>query len=339
MAVFDASYRLAKLAGRSISRFGWPPVDPDEIPSTGPDDVAAALSDCPLSTPTPELLRTCLARSVDAAMYWEGPDGDDLLAATPTVRDALGRMAEWVCAAAGAAWLAEGFVPARQVALDWPEARTPSYGAAAEVLAAWREDLSETEAEAGCDRPADPTAPYSGTWWSTPPHGLSVTCAELSDGSPSGLWFVEDTLGWTRATARRVPSPADARVLEIDGPDDWASLCRAHPVEVTASKRHDWYRATSGSREPGWAGRWVVPDWTAVAAHYEGVHLTYAGYLSSAGLAIPIEDPTADDGARSLIAGWNPGATYWLRDLTDVGAPVEWTCVERTDEPGWEIGR
>jgi hypothetical protein len=80
----------------------------------------------------------------------------------------------------------------------------------------------------------------------------------------------------------------------------------------------------------------VVPDWAAVAERYDAVHLTYAGYLSSAGLAIPVEDP-ADDSARSLIAGWNPDATYWLTDLADVGVPVEWLCVERIGEPLWEI--
>ena len=338
-AVFDASYRLAKLAGRSVSRFGWPPVDPDEIPSTRPDAVAAALAGSPLPAPTPDVLRTCLARSVDAAMYWQGPDGDDLLAATAAVREGLRRVAEWVCATPASTWLAEGFAPDRQLTLDWPEARSPSYGPAAEMLGAWREDVTATESEAGRDRPADPGAPYSGTWWSTPPHGLPVTCPELFDGTPSGLWVAEDTVGWTRAIASRVEVPPATRVYEVDGPGDWAALCRAHPVEVTASRRHDWYRATSGFREPGWAGRWVVPDWAAVAAHYDAVHLTYAGYLSSAGLAIPVDDPASVDDTRSVIAGWNPGATYWLTDLAPSANAVRWHCVERADEPRWEIER
>lgn len=227
--MFDASYRLAKLAGRSVSRFGWPPVDPDEIPSTRPDAVAAALAGSPLPAPTPDVLRTCLARSVDAAMYWQGPDGDDLLAATAAVREGLRRVAEWVCATPASTWLAEGFAPDRQLTLDWPEARSPSYGPAAEMLGAWREDVTATESEAGRDRPADPGAPYSGTWWSTPPHGLPVTCPELFDGTPSGLWVAEDTVGWTRAIASRVEVPPATRVYEVDGPGDWAALCRAHP--------------------------------------------------------------------------------------------------------------
>ena len=40
-----------------------------------------------------------------------------------------------------------------------------------------------------------------------------------------------------------------------------------------------------------------------------------------------------------MIAGWNPGATYWLTDLTPVGNAVRWHCVERADEPRWEIER
>ena len=331
-AAFDASYRLAKLAGRSITRFGWPPVDPEEIPSATPADVAAALATSPLPTPTPELLRSCLASSVDAAMYWQGPDGDDLLCADPAVREALRRVADRLCAAPASAWLAGGFEPGRQVILNWQEAQDPPPCPAVAVLGTWRDAVSEEEAVARRERPTDPAANWSGEWWSTPPHGLPVTCGELFDGTPSGLWFVEDALGWDRATARRVAVPSGARVFEIDGAEDWASLCRAHPLEVTALRRHDWYRATGGFREPGWAGRWLVPDWAAVAEHYDAVHLSYAGYLSAAGRAIPVEGALPGDPACSLIAGWNPDATYWLTDLTDRGGEaVPWRRVEDAD--------
>lgn len=78
-----------------------------------------------------------------------------------------------------------------------------------------------------------------------------------------------------------------------------------------------------------------MPDWAAVAAHYDAVHLTYAGYLSSAGLAIPVDDPASVDDTRSVIAGWNPGATYWLTDLAPSANAVRWHCVERADESRW----
>lgn len=38
------------------------------------------------------------------------------------------------------------------------------------------------------------------------------------------------------------------------------------------------------------------------------------------------------DPACSLIAGWNPDATYWLTDLTDRGGEaVPWRRVEDAD--------
>jgi len=93
-------------------------------------------------------------------------------------------------------------------------------------------------------------------------------------------------------------------VLEIDGPEAWADLCGRFPLEVTASRRHNWYRAT------GRAGRWVVPDWSRVARHVDAVHLSVAGYLTTAGRAIPV----GDDGA-SVLAGWDPDQTFWLSDV------------------------
>jgi len=42
------------------------------------------------------------------------------------------------------------------------------------------------------------------------------------------------------------------------------------------SRRHDWWRVT------GSAGAWMIPDWVAVAADYDAVHLTVGGYLTTA---------------------------------------------------------
>ncbi|MFX1760442.1 MULTISPECIES: hypothetical protein [Rhodococcus] len=65
-------------------------------------------------------------------------------------------------------------------------------------------------------------------------------------------------------------------MLEIHGPDDWVQLCRRFPLEAIAQKRPGWYRTT------GRDGRWVLPDWRAVAEVYGGVHLNVAGYLAAA---------------------------------------------------------
>ncbi|MEN0135543.1 MAG: hypothetical protein AAGC80_10365 [Rhodococcus sp. (in: high G+C Gram-positive bacteria)] len=149
----------------------------------------------------------------------------------------------------------------------------------------------------------------------------------LFDGTPAGVWFVEDSMGCERATGRRVNIPARARVYEVDGAPAWAELCRQFPVEVTAQKRHDWYRTT------GRAGRWVIPDWPRVAERYEGVHLTAAGYLAAAGTAIAVDGDSA-----SVIAGWAPDSTYWLTDTVELDRDDSrtWVCDTSGRHPSWD---
>ena len=142
-------------------------------------------------------------------------------------------------------------------------------------------------------------------------------------GGPVRLTLVEDRLALTRATATAIRTPTSPRMYEIDGPDAWVELRRQHPLEVTASRRHEWYRTT------GRNGPWIIPDWAAVGCEYDGVHLTVAGYLSTAGRALVVEGPSAADPSGStmatILAGWDPDVTYWFVDLPEVaGAVTEW---------------
>ena len=170
------------------------------------------------------------------------------------------------------------------------------------------------------ERDPDPTANWSGDWWSTPTKAMPSSTRVLSDGSPAGLWFVEDSLGWEHAETTKISVSDDVSVLEITDASDWAELCARFPLEVTAQKRHDWYRTTKHT------GRWVAPDWAQVAEHYDGVHLQVEAYLSAAGTAIPIDNSTA---TASVIAGWNPDETYWFP--SDIDYDSEHTRWERVD--------
>lgn len=106
-------------------------------------------------------------------------------------------------------------------------------------------------------------------------------------------------------------------------PQDWAALCRRHPLDVTASRRHDWYRTT------GRDGSWVQPDWSAVAQETDAVHLTMRGYLTTAGLAVPVSE-----GVASVLAGWDPDATYWFAGAAvDPGTARDW--VYDSDDDCW----
>lgn len=167
---------------------------------------------------------------------------------------------------------------------------------------------------------------WSGTWWSTPPFAIARTTPELFDGSPAGLWFVEDSMGWEHALTFRLGAPANLRVYEIDSAEAWAHLCREFPLEVTASKRHDWFRTT------GRDGEWVIPDWAAFAERYDLIHLQIAAYLAAAGTAIHVTDRTA-----SVIAGWAPDTSFWFTDrVRYVDAPIAWERIESNDSWTWQ---
>lgn len=49
------------------------------------------------------------------------------------------------------------------------------------------------------------------------------------------------------------------------------------PLEVTAARRHDWFRVT------GRDGRWVIPDWERVAQEWDATQPTVLGHLNAAG--------------------------------------------------------
>jgi hypothetical protein len=197
------------------------------------------------------------------------------------------------------------------------------------VLREWGARVRETEARARRERPKNPKAGWSGEWWSTPPHGIVKSTRALGERGPLGLHLVEDDLGRERATARPVGAPPDARLALLRRPDDWAELCREFPLDVTAEKRHDWFRTT------GRDGAWVMPDWERVAERYDGVHLTVLGYLGIAGRAIDL-----GDGRASVIAGWSPDETHWLTNRARVrDAPVHWRRVEPNTHPDPDVWR
>ena len=319
IAVRALSMRLARERGDAVSGFGRG-VPPD-ISAATPEEVAALLERVPLAPATPVRLREALRASVDAAMYWQEPDADDLVCALPAVRAALVRVAEHL---AGSSTVQTWAAPADltdQWVLAW-DAEPPLPLADLEV---WRDATIAAEAAARRERPADPRANWSGEWWSHPPQGLIASTGTFADGNPVGLWLVEDSAGWTEATAHRIRAAAPSRVYEIDGAASWAALCREFPLDVTALRRHDWYRTTDRS------GPWVLPDWTGIAGRYDAVHLSIAGYLAAATTAIAVDD------SASVIAGWNPDTTWWLGGTTHrTGEQVRWHSA--ADGSAWVSG-
>lgn len=216
---------------------------------------------------------------------------------------------------------------------------------AADGLQAWGARTEADEQRSARERPADPSARWSGSWWSTPVLSGAVTTGRALPGdpvrqgvirlpvdTPVGLSLVEDSMGWETARAWPLRPAPDARALEVAGPADWVLLVERYPLEVTASRRHDWYRTT------GRDGAWVIPDWFAVAADHDGVHLTVAGYLSTAGRALPVDVPGLGRPAQTVLAGWDPDITWWLADvLASGGQPIDW--IRKLDDPALWLPR
>lgn len=313
--LFWATYERQDQRSSTLLVIGDVSPEPFVPPTVTAEEAASALDAITLPEPTPENLRAALALSVDMARYWQEADGADVLAADPGMRTALTRIAAVIAASPHTRWWTTDAMLGDQWAVPWDGGATAQDAVAGE-LARWRDALIAEEERAAVERPSDPTANWSGTWWSRPPTALVHTTRGLGEDGPAGLWFVEDSLGWESAVATSVLPPS-ATVVEIDGPDAWIELCRRHPLVVTASRRHDWFRVT------GWTGEWVQPDWAAVAHEADGVHLTVAGYLAAATRLLDV-----GDGRASVIAGWNPDETFWFGRTLTSGSPQEWVRVD-----------
>ena len=145
----------------------------------------------------------------------------------------------------------------------------------------------------------------SGTWWSGPLGGTVWTSrGNIGDLPAVGLACAGDSLGEEEFEVWAVEIDPAARVYEVHEPGDWGRLAATYPRDVTASRRHDWNRWT------GREGQWILPDWRSVAAQWDGVHVSVAGYLSTAGMAVD-----SGGAAATLLAGWDADQTLWLRDV------------------------
>jgi hypothetical protein len=144
-------------------------------------------------------------------------------------------------------------------------------------------------------------------WWSAPDFAeLTWTTSAVGDIPAAAFGHFIDTL-WpfeeTGVTVWSMKIAPAARVLEITGPAAWQALVARFPRDVTGTHDGEW-RYWGGVPGP-----WLLPDWELVMKHYDGVHVTVGGFIASCGLALPVGD------GYTMLAGWIPGATLWLRDM------------------------
>jgi len=265
-----------------------------------------------------------LAGVVRRATYWQPPDETAQLLAEPEPCRALLPVAAAVVRSPAAAWWCEPAAPVTHY-VQWVQTSTvpgttpPTLDGASQALARWR--ASVVSQEANTPFPAG----WTGRWWSSPSLSRLVSTSPALPGQgPAGLDLVEDPQDWTHARSYPVRVAPDARICEIRGPGDWQDLAVRYPLDVTRSRGSSWSAAVPQSE--GWS--WVMPDWSAVAEEYDGVHLTVAGYLSTAGAPLAagaVPDAGTALAALTVLAGWAPGETWWLNDVLEpAGEPTGW---------------
>ena len=271
--------------------------------------------------------------TVSAAMGWQEPRDEDVVAADPTLTHLLAPIAEAISRAPAAQWWATpldlGTLRYTARYDDGFPAANPRTSGIAHRVAELRVAEDEGNRSARAERPDDPTAAWTGHWWSTPtPAALPTTRALPGVGSVNLLWEEDGFNQWDAQVWRVRPTRAP-RVYEIDGPAAWVELVRRYPLDVTWSRRQDWYRVT------GTDSTWLIPDWHAVSSDFDAVHLSVLGYLATATRRLPV---TAD--AATLLAGWDPDQTWWLTDVLAADEPPEhWHTDQDADDvlDGWHV--
>lgn len=290
--------------------------EPPEEPDYTVEQLADLITSITVPPPRTETLHEALRDSVDVARYWQEADGGDVVAAHPAVRAALAGVARIIVSSpAAASW--DSPPSPQQWAVDWRQAGEagPLPTDNAKLLLDWDRRRREDEDSAERELPSDVREPFTGTWWSLP-----MRLLQTRGSVRAALELYEDSFGPEAATV--IPVRGTGRTHEIRCGDDWARLCLRYPAEVTASRRHDWYRIT------GRDGRWLIPDWRRVAEEWDAVHLTVLGYLNAATRLIPV-----DDEYGSVIGGWAPDSTLWLTDSAPESGPrQQWVRPEGRDE-------
>jgi hypothetical protein len=164
--------------------------------------------------------------------------------------------------------------------------------------------------------------PWEGLWTVTDPPDEAHT-------DIVGAWdfFPKPVSRW------RVPVTEQARVFEINAPEDWVRLVETYP-KVAPGPHYGWELPGPNQRvahpeellelsgqHAARASRTVhlLPDWTAVAEDCDGIHLTWAGFLTTEGFVSDL-----GDGGVTMLRYWASERTLWLSDV--FGEPIPLTA-------------
>jgi hypothetical protein len=192
-------------------------------------------------------------------------------------------------------------------------------------------------------------------WWHDEPRDrkeLATTCFTNysnvygnGEFTCSGLWTATDPppqvhdaliVAWDfygRPTTRwLLPVRSNARVWNINGPEDWAHLVETYPKVANGS--HAGWELPGPNQHPSDLKKFknvisqhavrtervvhVLPDWVGVAADFDGVHLSWAGFLTTEGYISDLSNV-----GTTMMRYWGSERTLWLHDVFDEPKPLD----------------
>ncbi len=178
---------------------------------------------------------------------------------------------------------------------------------------------------------------FAGLWTVTdPPAEVHVDLVDAweMDRGPVSRWHL--------------PVSATARVWEIHDPTDWARLVETYPRvadrphggwELPGPNQHDGdvdalltVAGQHAARRDG--RRHVLPDWAAVADDYDGVHLSWAGFITTEGHVSDLGDDRL-----TMLRYWASERTLWLADVFATPVPEAAPMLSGMAVRGVDVGR
>lgn len=151
--------------------------------------------------------------------------------------------------------------------------------------------------------PANP--PSAGERYAQQVMGAFLT-STLWEGTSSLLVAFDENLddigigmrGLPFVPAWRLKAEASARVFEVDGPLAWHDLCVRYPAERTSIRPDPDFSEDEGR---------LVPNWWAVSADWDAVHLTFGGWLAAEQVRVE------SSAGWTYHWGWQAEQAMWLR--------------------------
>lgn len=152
----------------------------------------------------------------------------------------------------------------------------------------------------------------NGLYTSTLLDGATAMLSALDSGMASDLMIGYPVRSW------RLRASDTARVYEIRGSLDWHRLCARYPTQglldasdepevIQNANVYPLLRVEGEARYATAIDRQLAPDWAAVAADWDGVHMTFGGLLTCDKTRV------ASAAGWSMNRFWDLEQTLWLR--------------------------